>query len=69
MNEIPMNEMILDEIYSPYWYDEDNRPMMEEDGNWQYKEINKRAKAFEDWQQLMNNKRKLKNIEKKSCSR
>ena len=27
-------------------HDEDNIPMMDEDGTWQYKEITERAKAF-----------------------
>ena len=45
-------------------HDEDNRPMMDEDGNWQYKEITERAKAFEDWKKFIDNKQKLKNIEK-----
>ena len=38
--------------------------MMDEDGNWQYKEITERAKAFEDWKKFIDNKQKLKNIEK-----
>ena len=45
-------------------HDEDNRPMMDEDGNWQYKKITERAKAFEDWKKFIDNKQQLKNIEK-----
>ena len=38
--------------------------MMDEDGNFQYKEITERAKAFEDWKKFFDKKQKLKNIEK-----
>ena len=41
-------------------YDEDNIPMMDEDGNWQYKEITERTKAFEDWKKFID--KQLKNI-------
>ena len=46
---------------------EDNRPMMDEDGNWQYKVITERAKAFEDWKKFIDNTQKLKNLEKISA--
>ena len=46
-------------------HDEDNKPMMDEDGNQQYLEMNERAKAFDDWKEYINkNRKKLKNIEK-----
>ena len=46
-------------------HDEENRPMMDEDGNWQYLEMNERAKAFNDWKEYINkNRKKLKNLEK-----
>ena len=38
---------------------------MDEDGNWQYLEMNERAKAFNDWKEYINkNRKKLKNLEK-----
>ena len=40
-------------------HDEDNRPMMDEDGNWQYKVITERAKAFEDWKKFIDNSQNL----------
>ena len=30
-------------------HEEDNRPMMDEDGTWQYKVLTEKAKAFEDF--------------------
>ena len=37
--------------------------MMDEDGNWKYKEITERAKSFYNWKKFIDNKQKLKNIE------
>ena len=45
-------------------HDEDNWPLMDEDGNWQYKVLTERAKAFEDWKKFIDNSQKLKNLEK-----
>ena len=43
---------------------EDNRPMMDEDGNWQHKKITERAKSFADKKKFIDNKQKSKKIEK-----
>ena len=43
-------------------HDEDNKPLKDEDGNWQYKVITERAKAFEEWKKFIDNKQKLKNL-------
>ena len=49
-----------------FWFidHDDNRPMKDDDGNWQYKEITEKAKAFEDWKKFIDYKQKLKKIEK-----
>jgi len=49
--------------------DENRRPIMDEHGNWQHKEITERAKAFEDWKDFIDKKRKkVKDLEKNSVA-